>query len=163
MTIRILGDPVLREKSERATKFDENLHTFIKNLTEIMYRDDGVGLAAPQVGILKRVFVFDDGEGSKAIINPEIIETSAEMTEIEEGCLSIPDVYANVIRPKWVRMVYQDENGEGHEKIFDNYSGRIVQHESDHLNGILFIDRISNAKKILLKPKLNAIKRKSAT
>jgi peptide deformylase len=68
-----------------------------------------------------------------------------------------------VVRPKWVRMVYQDKNGESHEKIFDNYGGRIVQHESDHLNGILFIDRISNAKKILLKPKLNAIKKKSAT
>ncbi|TYB83815.1 MAG: peptide deformylase [Kosmotoga sp.] len=163
MTIRTLGDPILREKSEKVTKFDENLHTFIKKLTEIMYKEDGVGLSAVQVGILKRVFVFDGGVGSKVIINPEIIETSAEMTEIEEGCLSIPDVYANVVRPKWVRMVYQDETGESHEEIFDNYSGRIVQHESDHLNGVLFIDRISNAKKILLKPKLSAIMRKSAT
>ncbi|MFO7882380.1 MAG: peptide deformylase [Kosmotogaceae bacterium] len=163
MTIRILGDPVLREKSEKVTKFDENLQIFIKNLTEFMYKEDGVGLAAPQVGILKRIFVFDDGEGSKVIINPEIIETSAEKTEIEEGCLSIPDVYANVVRPKWVRMVYQDKAGESHEEIFDNYSGRIVQHESDHLNGILFTDKISSAKKILLKPRLKEIMRKSAT
>ncbi|MFW6122035.1 MAG: peptide deformylase [Petrotogales bacterium] len=163
MTIKILGDPILREKSEKVTKFDETLQTFIKNLTEIMYKEDGVGLAAPQVGILKRIFVFNGGEGSKVIINPEIIEASAEKTEIEEGCLSIPDVYANVVRPKWVRMVYQDETGESYEEVFDNYAGRIVQHESDHLRGVLFIDRISSAKKILLKPKLKEIMRKSAT
>lgn len=157
MHIVYIGNPVLREKSETVKDFDDNLKTFVKELTSIMYREDGVGLAAPQVAVLKRLFVFDDGSGPKVIINPEILEKSKELVIMEEGCLSIPGIYADLQRPEWVKMRYQDIDGNIHEELFDGYAGRIVQHEHDHLNGVLFIDYLSPAKKMMIRPRLREI------
>ena len=157
MQVIYIGNPILREISKPVESFDSELRRFVEELTRTMYEDDGVGLAAPQVAVSKRLFVFDDGSGPRVIINPEILEKGTEKVSIEEGCLSIPGIYANVIRPSWVKMLFQDIKGETHEELFEGYAGRIVQHEYDHLDGILFIDYLSPAKKALLRPKLNSI------
>lgn len=161
MNIIYLGNPLLREHSVEVTEFDQNFKEFIKELSKTMYVEDGVGLAAPQVGVLKRVFVFDDGSGLRVMVNPVILEKSVEEVKLEEGCLSVPGVYADVIRPQWVKMRYQDIDGNIQEELLDDYAGRIVQHEGDHLDGILFIDHISPTKKTLLRSKLAKIIKES--
>lgn len=157
MQIIYIGNPILREVSKPVEKFDEELGAFVEELTKTMYEEDGVGLAAPQVAVSKRLFVFDDGSGPRVIINPEIIEKGIEEVTMEEGCLSIPGIYANITRPSWVKMRFQDVKGEVNEEVFEGYAGRIVQHEYDHLEGVLFVDYLSPAKKALLRPKLNNI------
>lgn len=157
MNIICLGNPLLREHSVEVTEFDQQFKDFIKELAKTMYVEDGVGLAAPQVGVLKRVFVFDDGSGLRVMVNPVILEISEEKVKLEEGCLSVPGIYADVIRPKAVKMRYQDIDGNVHEEQIDEYAGRIVQHEGDHLDGVLFIDHISPTKKTLLRSKLAKI------
>ena len=114
------------------------------------------------MGVLKRVFAFDDGYGLRIIVNPVILDKGEELVKLEEGCLSIPGIYADVIRPKWVLMRYQDINGETHEEKFDEYAGRIVQHEGDHLDGVLFIDHSSPAKKTLIRQKLARIMKENS-
>ncbi len=130
-------------------------------MIETMYLEDGVGLAAPQVGLSLRMFVMDYGDGPIKVINPEIIEKSEEKVIDEEGCLSLPDVFAEVERAKWIKVRFQNERGEWQEMELEGYSARVFQHEYDHLDGILFIDRLPPAKRALLKPKLLEIIRKS--
>ncbi|SHH52962.1 peptide deformylase [Thermosipho atlanticus] len=158
MKIRLFGDPILRKKAEKVTDFE-----FVRNLKEemlkTMYLDDGVGLAAPQVGVLLRFFVMDEGNGPMFIINPEIIEHSEEKELGEEGCLSLPGIFADVSRYKWVRLRYQDEYGKVHERLFEGYPARIVQHESDHLDGVLFIDHLPLNVRKQLTPELTKIMR----
>ena len=154
-----IGNPVLRLVSKKIEVFDEKLREFVEELSKAMYVEDGVGLAAPQVGVSKRIFVYDAGEGIRVVINPEFLWKSEETVQMEEGCLSIPGIYADLFRPSSVKLRYQDVEGNFHEEELSEYAARIVQHEADHLEGVLFVDHLSSAKRALLKSKLNQIMR----
>ena len=159
--IRLYGDPILRQKAKKVEVIDDNLDEILEKMIETMYLGDGVGLAAPQVGLSLRMFVMDYGEGPIKVVNPEILHMTQETEVDEEGCLSLPDIFENVERARFVKVKYQNEKGEWVEKEFEGYPARIFQHEYDHLDGILFIDRISPAKRALLKPKLLELMKKS--
>jgi len=135
-------DPMLRKISNPVTKFDARLHTLLDDMAETMYDDDGVGLAAVQVAVLRRAVVIDlqDGQGLVELINPEILEKEGTQYDIE-GCLSIPGEYYETIRPARVKVKAQDRNGEWH--TYEETGRRAVCfcHEIDHLDGILFLDR----------------------
>ncbi|MDO4711921.1 MAG: peptide deformylase [Peptostreptococcaceae bacterium] len=157
MAIRIIrheGDEVLRKIAKPVTKIDDRTRELIADMIETMNDADGVGLAAPQVGILKRIFVIDVGEGPIVMINPQILETSGLQIG-DEGCLSIPDYFAKVERPNYVKVKYQDldmqENIMEGEELF----ARAVLHENDHLNGILFIDHIDEKRSGIEAKKFN--------
>ncbi|NLX34027.1 MAG: peptide deformylase [Thermotogaceae bacterium] len=154
-----IGNPLLRLVSKKIEVFDEKLREFVEELSKAMYVEDGVGLAAPQVGVSKRIFVYDAGEGIRVVINPEFLWKSEETVQMEEGCLSIPGIYADLFRPSSVKLRYQDVEGNFHEEELSEYAARIVQHEADHLEGVLFVDHLSSAKRALLKSKLNQIMR----
>ena len=139
--IRKFGDDVLRKKCREVDEIDNRLLTLIEDMKETMYDADGVGLAAPQVGILKRLFVIDIGEGPLVFINPEIIETSGTQTD-EEGCLSLPGETKEVVRPNYVKARALNEKGEEFEIEAEELLARAILHEYDHLNGTLFIDRV---------------------
>ncbi|CUU46456.1 MULTISPECIES: peptide deformylase [Clostridium] len=139
--IRKYGDDVLRKKCREVDKIDARLLTLIEDMKETMYDADGVGLAAPQVGILKRLFVVDIGDGPLVFINPEIIETSGSQID-EEGCLSLPGETEEVMRPNYVRAKALNEKGEEFEIEAEELLARAILHEYDHLNGTLFIDRV---------------------
>jgi len=141
--IRKLGDEVLRKKAREVTVFDDRLKMLIEDMVETMKKANGIGLAAPQVGILKRVVVIDIGEGLYTFVNPEIIEMSGEIIDIE-GCLSIPGVYGEVARPKKLRVKAQNEKGLSFEIEAEGLFARAICHEVDHLNGVLFIDKAKN-------------------
>ncbi|ABR30698.1 peptide deformylase [Thermosipho melanesiensis] len=158
MRIRLYGDPILR-KSAKAVKDFKYLQEIKEDMLKTMYLEDGVGLAAPQVGLSLRFFVMDDGSGPLFIVNPEIIAHSEEKEIGEEGCLSLPGIFENVERYKWVKLKFQDEYGKVQTRLFEGYSARIVQHERDHLDGILFIDHLPNAVKRRLAPELSKIMR----
>ncbi|MCF6095843.1 peptide deformylase [Thermovorax subterraneus] len=138
--IRQLGDEVLRKKSKKVTIFDEKLKELIVDMAETMKWANGVGLAAPQVGILKRVVVIDVGEGLIELVNPEIIAEEGEVVGVE-GCLSIPGITGEVARPKKVKVKAQNSKGEFIELVGEDLLARALCHEIDHLDGILFIDR----------------------
>jgi peptide deformylase len=159
MKVIYIGNPLLRLIAKKIEVFDEKLREFVEELSKTMYVEDGVGLAAPQVGISKRIFVYDAGEGIRVVINPEFLWKSEETVKMEEGCLSIPGIYADLFRPSRVRLRYQDVEGNFHEEELSEYAARIVQHEADHLDGVLFVDHLSAAKRALLKSKLNQIMR----
>jgi len=139
--IRQYGDDVLRKKCRKVDEIDNRLLTLIEDMKETMYEADGVGLAAPQVGILKRLFVVDIGDGPLVFINPEIIETSGSQTD-EEGCLSLPGETEEVMRPNYVKAKALNEKGEEFEIEAEELLARAILHEYDHLNGTLFIDRV---------------------
>ncbi|WP_024614600.1 peptide deformylase [Clostridium sp. Ade.TY] len=141
--IRKNGDDVLRKKSKVVEKIDNRTLTLIEDMIDTMYEADGVGLAAPQVGILKRLFVIDiyDGEGPRVFINPEILETSGSQVG-EEGCLSVPGVSEEVDRPNFVKVKAINEKGEEFILEAEELLARAVLHENDHLDGILFIDKV---------------------
>ena len=157
--IRVFGDPVLRKRAKPVTKFDDNLEKTIERMIETMYHYDGVGLAAPQVGISQRFFVMDVGNGPVAVINPEILEIDPETEVAEEGCLSFPEIFVEIERSKRIKVRYQNTKGEYVEEELEGYAARVFQHEFDHLNGVLIIDRISPAKRLLLRKKLMDIAR----
>jgi len=159
MKVIYIGNPLLRLVSKKIEVFDEKLREFVEELSKAMYVEDGVGLAAPQVGVSKRIFVYDAGEGIRVVINPEFLWKSEETVQMEEGCLSIPGIYADLFRPSSVKLRYQDVEGNFHEEELSEYAARIVQHEADHLDGVLFVDHLSSAKRALLKSKLNQIMR----
>ena len=155
LEIKTFPNEILRQKAKPVTEFNEELHTLLDNMLETMYEAKGLGLAAPQVGLSLRLFVLDDlPEPNKnnpmEIINPEFIEKEGEILE-EEGCLSIPGEYAFVKRYMKVKVKYQDRYGN--EKIIEatDRLSRILQHESDHLEGTLFIDRLPNTKRETIK------------
>ena len=139
--LRYVGDPILRKVSREVTEINDRIKTLLEDMVETMYEYDGVGLAAPQVGILRRVVVIDVGEGPIKMINPEILEQDGENVDAE-GCLSIPNRSGTVKRPERVKVKYLDENGE--EKILEGTGllAREICHEIDHLNGTLFIDKM---------------------
>ncbi len=139
--LRYDGDPLLRKKSREVTIIDDRIKILIEDMKETMYKEDGIGLAAPQVGIARRVVVIDIGDGFLALINPEIITQEGEEID-SEGCLSIPGKLGKVRRPFKVKVKYLDL--EGNEKIIEGTGllARVLCHEIDHLNGVLFIDKI---------------------
>ena len=157
-----LGHPGLRRRAEEITKFDDALVELAENMVETMDLHDGIGLAGPQVNVLKRIFVIDmsmiDEEmDPEAFINPKIIESSGQET-MEEGCLSIPNVRADVTRPFSLTVEYQTLDGETVREEIDDLYARVFQHELDHLNGILFIDKLSVLKRKMLEAQLNKIR-----
>lgn len=139
--IRKYGDDVLRKQCRDVEQIDKRTLTLIKDMFETMYEADGVGLAAPQVGILKRLFVIDIGDGPLVFINPEILETSGKQID-EEGCLSLPGKIEEVVRPNYVKARAINEKGEEFEIEAEELLARAILHEYDHLNGTLFIDRV---------------------
>lgn len=140
--IRIDDDPMLRKKSKPVVVFDEKLKVLVDDMVETMHHADGVGLAAPQIGILKQVIVFDlyDDEGPMALINPRIVDKKGKQIE-EEGCLSLPGRHGMVERPYEVTVQYEDVTGESYELTGEELLSRVLCHEIDHLNGILYIDK----------------------
>lgn len=139
--IRTLGDSILRKKCRPIDKINDRILTLIEDMKETMYEAQGVGLAAPQVGILKRLVVIDVGEGPIVLINPEIIETKGNVLD-EEGCLSIPDQQGKVERPEYVKAKALNEKGEAIIIEGRELLARAICHELDHLDGVLYIDKI---------------------
>lgn len=135
------GDPILRKKSRQVEKINERILTLLDDMAETMYEAEGVGLAAPQIGVLRRVVVIDIGEGLIELINPEIIAAEGENVE-PEGCLSIPGVTGNVRRPEWVKVKALNRSGEEIEIEGRDLLARALCHEIDHLEGILFTDKL---------------------
>jgi peptide deformylase len=148
LPIRIFGDPVLRERAREVTEFDERLAKLAEDMLATMREASGLGLAANQVGVLRRLFTWElfDGEGGSehgAWVNPEVLETSEELQESEEGCLSFPGLFYPTQRPLEARLRVHDVHGEVHEVTGVGTLARIYLHELDHLNGILFIDHLA--------------------
>lgn len=139
--IRKIGDDVLRKISKPVVKFDDRLKILVEDMIDTMYEANGVGLAAPQVGILKRVVVIDVGNGPKAYINPEIIYEEGEQIDYE-GCLSVPNRSGEVKRPFKVKVKAYDLDGNEFEEEGEELLARAFCHEIDHLNGVLFVDKV---------------------
>jgi len=159
--IRTYGSGVLRSENEPVEEFGDELSEFLLQMVETMLIEDGVGLAAPQVGVSRRIAVINpEPENEKTLIrmvNPKIVSFSDETESVEEGCLSVPGIRGNVIRPVAVEVTYLDEKGSERRLQADGLLARIIQHELDHLEGVLFIDRLSIAKKMLIKSKLRSL------
>ena len=175
------GHPVLRKECEEIEEKDAKLPEILKNMFETMYSANGVGLAAPQVGLSLRLFIVDgtryakDYKNSKdpeeqkeyenlkdfkrAFINPIIVEETGDDWAFEEGCLSIPEIRADVKRQEEVTIEYYDENWNLKEETYDGFAARVIQHEYDHIEGVLFTDKISPIKKRLMQRKLTNIKK----
>ena len=137
-----VGDPVLKKTSREVVKFDDRLFTLLDDMKETMYKADGVGLAAVQVGVLKRVVVMDCGDGYLELINPEITHREGEQVEME-GCLSLPGEYANTIRPEKVKVKAQNREGKWCLYSGEGLKARCFCHEIDHLDGFVFTDRLA--------------------
>jgi peptide deformylase len=161
--VLVYPDDRLRIKATPVLQFNEALQQEIKDLFETMYEDHGVGLAATQVNIHKRIFVMDCSEGQNAplcFVNPEIVYSEGEV-QSEEGCLSFPGVYAKVPRASKIRVSFLSESGEPQEREFEGLECMCVQHEIDHLNGVTFVDHLSNLKRIRLLKKLQKQQRQT--
>lgn len=142
LKVREIGDPVLRSKAKEIDEVNKKTLDLIDNMFETMYEEDGVGLAAPQVGMLKRIAVVDIREGNKVIlINPEIIEEEGKAI-MEEGCLSIPGETGDVIRAEKIKLRTLNTEGKEIEIEAEGFEARAIQHEIDHLDGVLFVDKI---------------------
>ncbi|SHF65620.1 peptide deformylase [Dysgonomonas macrotermitis] len=165
LPIYLYGQPVLRKVAHDIDKSYPNLANLIENMFETMYNADGVGLAAPQIGLDIRIFVIDleplaEDEPQyhgfkKVFINPQILDRTGEIVNIQEGCLSIPGINETVSREETITIKYVDENFVEHVEVYSEFFARCIQHEYDHLEGKLFIDKISGIRKQLIKSKLN--------
>jgi peptide deformylase len=165
--IYVYGQPVLRKVAKDIDKDFPNFQEFIQNMFETMEKSDGVGLAAPQIGESVRVFVIDGSpfaeddetmkDFRKAFINAKIVERNGEEKTYNEGCLSLPGIREDIIRPSSIRIQYYDENFNYFDEVFEGLKARIIQHEYDHIEGKLFIDLLSPLRKRILKRKLNQI------
>ncbi|MFW2349400.1 peptide deformylase [Qipengyuania sp.] len=175
-------DPRLKVVSEPVTEFDDELHELVSDMFETMYAAPGIGLAAIQVGVPKRVLVIDlqpedeEAEGEvcnhgghehvhyptrkkpRVFVNPEILDPAEDLATYQEGCLSVPDIFADVDRPATCRVRYQDLEGETHEEDMDGLMATCIQHEMDHLEGILFIDHLSRLKRNMALKKLKKLR-----
>jgi peptide deformylase len=148
MRVITLGNEILRQKAEKITVINEELAKTAALMLEILKRDKGVGLAGPQIGIMKRIFVVAiDGDEERIFINPSILETSQETSKVEEGCLSIPGIFADVIRAKSVKVQAWNEKGRSFTLETGGLLARVIQHEYDHLEGVLFLDRLPEPKR----------------
>ncbi|APD48426.1 peptide deformylase [Synechococcus sp. SynAce01] len=149
LTIRTLGDQTLRQPAKRISKVDDSVRELARNMLRSMYSAHGIGLAAPQVGVHKQLLVIDLDPENQAtpplvLINPEIGSSSASLETYEEGCLSIPGVYLSVVRPSADEVSFRDEQGRPRRIKADGLLGRCIQHEMDHLTGVLFVDRVTD-------------------
>jgi peptide deformylase len=167
-TVLVAPDPRLKEKSNPVARVDKALRALMDDMLETMYAAKGVGLAAIQVGVPKRVIVMDlakDGgpQAPRFFVNPKILWRSEELARCEEGCLSVPEFYEEVERPARIRARYLDYDGTEREIEADGLLALCLQHEIDHLEGILFIDRISKLKRDIILRKLDKEKRQSVT
>ena len=162
MQIITFGDELLKQKAARIEKIDIKTANLAKQMLEILVRDKGIGLAGTQIGILKRIFVVhipDDTE--RVFINPSILETSQKTEKFEEGCLSIPGIFATVVRPEAIKIQAWNEKGRPFTLEADGLLARVILHEYDHLDGITFLDRIpeNNRKKLVEKYEKTILKR----
>lgn len=167
LPVTAYGHPVLKKVAEEIDEDYPDLDEFIENMFETMYASDGIGLAAPQVNRSIRLFIIDATPYSeqlpelrdmkKVFINPYILERTGKPETMDEGCLSIPNIREDVTREEQITIEYYDQNWELREEIYKGMAARIIQHEYDHLEGILFTDRISNLRKTMIKRKLSDI------
>ena len=167
--VAVYGHPVLRKVAKEITPEHEGLSGIIENMWETMYKSDGIGLAAPQVNKSIRLFVIDGTpleddfpelkDFKKVFINANIVERTGDEVTHDEGCLSLPTIREDVKRPSQITIEYLDENFNPVKETYSGFAARVVQHEYDHIEGILFIDHLSPLKKRLLKSKLNKISR----
>lgn len=167
LPIYLYGHPVLRKKTKDIPQDYPDLDTLLANMYETMYRADGVGLAAPQIGLEDRILVVDlsplaDRDLSfngfkKAFINAHIVEADGEEEWMEEGCLSVPGIHEKVPRKNRIRIQYLDENLNPHDEVYEGYKARVIQHEYDHLEGVLFVDHLSGIRKQMIRSKLNKL------
>lgn len=165
LPIYLYGQPVLRKVAHDINKDYPNLNELIQNMFETMYNAEGIGLAAPQIGLDIRLFVIDleplaetDEKYTgfkKVFINAEIIERTGEITSAQEGCLSIPGINESVLREETIKIKYFDENFVEYQEVYSDFFARCIQHEYDHVEGKIFIDKISGIRKQLIKSKLN--------
>ncbi|WP_419931537.1 peptide deformylase [Candidatus Poriferisodalis sp.] len=146
--IRLMGDPVLRQRAAEITDIDGRVARMVDDMLPAMYDAEGIGLAAPQVGIQRRLFVFDlyEGDGPQTLINPEIVESDGEWT-YTEGCLSVPGLTFEIVRPKQVHIVGRDLDGNEVSIEADELLARLFQHELDHLDGVLLVDHLTKAER----------------
>ena len=149
LELRYLGDRVLRQPAKRVAKVDQEIRQLVRQMLQTMYSADGIGLAAPQVAVQKQLIVIDCEPDNPAnppliLINPTIKQLSRDVGVAEEGCLSIPGVYMDVLRPEIVEIAYKDEYGRPQTLKAKELLSRCIQHEIDHLNGVLFVDRVEN-------------------
>jgi peptide deformylase len=166
-SVRILGDAVLRQDAGVVTEFGQPLDDLAYDMYEAMIDSDGIGLAAPQVGLSIQFLVTgipnedDDHLDLQAWVNPEILETQGACT-IEEGCLSVPDIREDITRPERIHLRWQSIDGEWHQAWFDDLEARVLQHEIDHLKGVLFVDLLSANRKTALRERLRQMEKKSS-
>jgi peptide deformylase len=149
LKLHYLGDRVLRQPAKRINKIDDEVRLLARQMLQTMYSEDGIGLAAPQVGINKQLIVIDcelDDPNAPPyiLINPVINKRSEQSCTIQEGCLSIPGVYMDVIRPEIIEVAYKDEYARPQKLTAEGLLARVIQHEIDHLNGVMFVDRVDN-------------------
>ena len=173
LPIYAYGQPVLKKKAAEISKEYEGLPELIENMWETMYAAHGVGIAAPQIGLSIRLFLVDtiqvmeEGkkeEGIKKVfINARIVDESGKLWPYEEGCLSIPNIRGDVERPEKVHVRYLDENFQPHDEIYEGMNARVIQHEYDHIEGVLFTEKLKPLKKKLIQRKLNDIKAGNAS
>ncbi|MDR1737513.1 MAG: peptide deformylase [Candidatus Symbiothrix sp.] len=169
LPVYLYGHPILRKVTQDIPLDYPDLKTLLSNMFETMDKAEGVGLAAPQIGLEDRILVVDLNAFAekdpackgfrKAFINAHILERTGDEVQMEEGCLSIPNIHEKVPRFYQIRMQYLDENLQPHDEIFTGYHARVLQHEYDHLDGIMFTDRISGIRKQMIRSKLNRIMR----
>lgn len=164
--IVIYGDPVLREKTQPVEPLDRTVKDLVSDMIDTLKEAQGLGLAAPQIGESRRVFIvdlsaIDINAEVKVFINPEILETSEDVCDLEEGCLSFPGLYQKVTRPARVSIRATDLNGETFELAADGILARAILHEYDHLEGILYIDRMSALTRTMIKGRLRKLQKVS--
>ena len=174
LPILAYGHPLLRKECQLIEQNSDDLQNLISNMWETMYNAEGVGLAAPQVGVNKKIFIIDanplfsvDHEISdfeklnskKVFINPEITLINNDECSFNEGCLSIPEIRAEIKRPNTIRVNYYDENFNYNSIVFEGLLARVILHENDHINGVLFTDKISSFKRKIIEKKLDKIKK----
>lgn len=160
--IKKYGETVLREIAQEVDKIDDEILEILDNMVETMHSAKGVGLAAPQVGISKRIFVCDQGDGVvRKVINPVITPLTEKLMDYEEGCLSVPGIYKKVQRPEKIKIEYLNEKGESVAEEVEGFLAIIMQHEYDHLNAVLFVDKVSPMAKRMISKKLQLLKKET--
>jgi len=161
LEVLVYPNPALRATTRAVTEFDDALKKLVSDMWETMYLSNGVGLAAPQVGEPLRLVVIDWDGNRYVLANPEIVEAEGAV-KCDEGCLSFPGIYEEVLRPDKIRVRYRDEHGEEHDETIEGFLARVFAHEIDHLNGKLLIDHLSPLKRTFLKKKMSRKARESA-